>query len=86
VSIYAYQDNALNVKMYIFVHKYEPKNRLMRKLLLLVGLFVATFAYSQTPLTTAVDFTATDFNGNEFTLFEILDGGQYVVIDFFGTG
>jgi len=58
----------------------------MRKILLLAGLFVATLSFSQTPLTTAVDFTATDFNGNEFNLFEILDGGQYVVIDFFGTG
>lgn len=57
----------------------------MKKFLLLVGLFVTTVVYAQTPLTTAVDFTATDFNGNEFNLFEILDGGQYVVIDFFGT-
>lgn len=57
----------------------------MRKILLFIGLFVATLSYTQTPLTTAVDFTATDFNGNEFNLFEILDGGQHVVIDFFGT-
>lgn len=57
----------------------------MRKILLFVGLFVATVCYAQTPLTTAVDFTVTDFNGNEFNLFEILDGGQHVVIDFFGT-
>ena len=57
----------------------------MRKILLFIGLFVATLSYAQTPLTTAVDFTATDFNGNEFNLFEILDGGQYVLIDFFGT-
>ncbi len=57
----------------------------MKKILLFVGLFIATFGYSQTPLNTAVDFTATDFNGNEFNLFEILDGGQHVLIDFFGT-
>ena len=57
----------------------------MKKFLLLVGLFVATLSYAQTPLTTAVDFTGTDFNGNEFNLFEILDAGQYVVVDFFGT-
>lgn len=57
----------------------------MKKILLIVGLFVASFAYSQTNLTTAADFTAADFNGNEFNLFEILDAGQYVVIDFFGT-
>jgi hypothetical protein len=57
----------------------------MKKILLFMSLFVATISYAQTPLTTAVDFTATDFEGNEFNLFEILDGGQYVVIDFFGT-
>nr|NQU91343.1 hypothetical protein [Bacteroidota bacterium] len=55
----------------------------MRKLTLLVALFFATtLAFSQTPLTQAVDFTATDVNGEEFNLFEILDGGQYVCIDF----
>lgn len=57
----------------------------MKRMLLFLGLFVATCSYAQTTLTVAVDFTATDFNGNEFNLFEILDGGQYVVIDFFGT-
>ena len=57
----------------------------MRKILLFLGLFIATFSFAQTPLSTAVDFTANDFEGNEFNLFEILDGGQYVVIDFFGT-
>ncbi len=56
----------------------------MRKLLLsVVFVFSMTFAFSQTPLTTAVDFTATDTEGNEVNLFEILDGGQYVCIDFF---
>lgn len=57
----------------------------MKKTLLFLGLFMASFSYAQTNLTVAVDFTATDFNGNEFNLFEILDAGQYVVIDFFGT-
>ena len=55
----------------------------MRKLTMIVAMFfVTTFTFSQTPLTTAVDFTATDVHGNEFNLFEILDGGQYVCIDF----
>lgn len=40
---------------------------------------------SQTPLTTAVDFTATDVEGHEHNLFQVLDGGQYVLIDFFFT-
>ena len=37
----------------------------------------------QCPLSTAVDFTATDCHGTEVHLFDILDGGQYVLIDFF---
>ncbi len=58
----------------------------MKKFTLIVALFFATlFSFSQTPLTTAVDFTATDIYGEEFTLSEILDGGQYVCIDFFFT-
>ncbi len=56
----------------------------MKKLTLIVAMFFATaFAFSQTPLTQAVDFTGTDIYGEEFNLFEILDGGQYVCIDFF---
>ncbi len=56
----------------------------MKKFTLMAVMFItATFAFSQTPLTTAVDFTATDTQGIERNLFEILDGGQHVVIDFF---
>lgn len=36
-----------------------------------------------TPLNEAVDFTATDCHGEEIHLFEILDRGQAVLIDFF---
>jgi hypothetical protein len=55
----------------------------MKKFILIAVLFIAaTFAFSQTPLTTAVDFTGTDIYGNEVNLFEILDGGQYVCLDF----
>ena len=38
---------------------------------------------AQCPLTVAVDFTATDCHGTEVHLFDILDGGQAVLIDFF---
>ncbi len=56
----------------------------MKKFTILAAMFfAATLAFSQTPLTQAVDFTATDVNGVELNLFEILDGGQYVCIDFF---
>jgi len=58
----------------------------MKRFTLIVALlFTVTFAFSQTPLTEAIDFTATDFNGVEYDLFDILDGGQYVCIDFFYT-
>lgn len=58
----------------------------MRKFTLLAVMLVASiFAFSQTPLTTAVDFTATSTEGEDINLFEILDGGQYVCIDFFFT-
>lgn len=40
---------------------------------------------AQTTLTQAVDFTATDIHGNEIHLFDILDSGQAVLIDFFYT-
>ncbi|MBR6438482.1 MAG: redoxin domain-containing protein [Bacteroidales bacterium] len=40
---------------------------------------------AQCPLSTAVDFTATDCHGTEVHLFDILDGGQYVLMDFFFT-
>lgn len=40
---------------------------------------------AQTDLTQAVDFTATDVHGTEIHLFDILDNGQAVLIDFFYT-
>jgi len=58
----------------------------MKKFIFIVMLlFTTTFIFSQTPLTQAVDFTATDIYGVEHNLFDILDGGQYVCIDFFFT-
>ena len=38
---------------------------------------------AQCPLTQAIDFTATDCHGTEIHLFDILDSGQAVLIDFF---
>lgn len=58
----------------------------MKKLLLcLFALTLGLGMKAQCPLTTAVDFTATDVHGTEVHLFDILDGGQYVLIDFFFT-
>ncbi len=47
--------------------------------------FVANVGFSQTNLTEAVDFTVTTVHGDEINLFDLLDNGQHVVIDFFFT-
>lgn len=58
----------------------------MKKTLLFVFALLLSFGLkAQCPLTTAVDFTATDCHGTNVHLFDILDGGQYVLIDFFFT-
>ncbi|NOX46705.1 MAG: T9SS type A sorting domain-containing protein [Chlorobi bacterium] len=55
----------------------------MKKLLtLFLFLFSFSVQYGQTVLTEAVDFTAYDVDGNEWTLFDILEAGQYVCLDF----
>ena len=58
----------------------------MKKLFtLFLALAIGFGLKAQCPLTQAVDFTATDCHGTEIHLFDILDGGQYVLIDFFFT-
>ena len=58
----------------------------MKKVFTLILALVLGFGLkAQTSLTEAVDFTATDCHGTEIHLFDILDGGQAVLIDFFYT-
>lgn len=66
---------------------YSNQNRLsMKKITILLAAILITLGLkAQTSLTQAVDFTATDCHGTEVNLFDILDGGQYVLIDFFYT-
>ena len=52
---------------------------------LILALAIGFGLKAQCPLTQAVDFTATDCHGTEVHLFDILDGGQAVLIDFFYT-
>ena len=52
---------------------------------LIIAVLFSIGLNARTSLTQAVDFTSTDHDGNEIHLFEILDGGQYVLIDFFFT-
>lgn len=51
--------------------------------LLTCSLFMFGAVKAQTNLTQAVDFTVTDIDGNVHNLFDILNGGQHVCIDFF---
>ena len=58
----------------------------MKKVFTLI--FALAFGFglkAQCPYTEAIDFTATDVHGTEVHLFDILDGGQAVLIDFFFT-
>ena len=56
----------------------------MKKILTLIFLTILSFNIkAQTSLTEAVDFTVTDCYGEQIRLFDILDRGQYVLIDFF---
>lgn len=57
----------------------------MKKLLLALFTFSALTLNAQTSLTTAVDFTAKDIDGNTFNLFDKLDEGKFVLIDFMFT-
>ncbi|TSA50041.1 MAG: T9SS C-terminal target domain-containing protein [Sphingobacteriales bacterium] len=52
---------------------------------LFAALFCSQLTIAQTTLTTAVDFTATDIDGNSFNLFNTLNSGSYVFIDFMFT-
>ena len=54
---------------------------IMKKLLsILIAVMFSLGLNAQTELTEAPDFTATDCLGNEINLYEILEGGQYVLL------
>ena len=56
----------------------------MKKLfVVIIALVLGLSAYSQTNLTTAIDFTVTDVDGNTHHLFDYLNDGKYVVLEFF---
>jgi len=54
----------------------------MKNILLILALIIGFSAQSQTSLTTAVDFTETDLNGNTHNLFSILNQGHWAVLNF----
>jgi len=58
----------------------------MRKLTVISFLLITFISSSaQTQLDTALNFSVKDIHGNTIELFPILDGGNFVVIDFFST-
>lgn len=57
----------------------------MKKLLLAILILAGVQTQAQTSLTTAVDFTVTDIHGNTHTLFDYLNNGKHVIVDFFFT-
>ena len=58
----------------------------MKKLLFaILGFFMVLSVNAQTLLDTALNFTVKDTYGNTLMLYDILDEGKIVVIDFFST-
>lgn len=58
----------------------------MKKLLfVMIGSFIVLSLNAQTLLDTAINFSVKDTYGNTIDLYDILDEGKMVVIDFFST-
>lgn len=58
----------------------------MNKLLtLILSGFLVFQLYSQTPLDTALNFTVKDVSGTDWELFNLLDEGKIVVVEFMST-
>lgn len=57
----------------------------MRGIWMIIVMALGLGLRAQCPLNQAVDFSVTDVHGNEVHLFDILDRGQYALIDFFFT-
>jgi hypothetical protein len=58
----------------------------MKKLLFaIIGSFITLSINAQTLLDTALNFSVKDTYGNTLMLYDILDEGKIVVIDFFST-
>ncbi len=51
---------------------------------LLIGLFLTTLAHAT--VRTAADFSCQDVNGKQYHLYDLLDAGKVVVLDFTNGG
>ena len=56
-----------------------------KRILTITAVLTILLTQAQTNLTTAVDFTVTDIHGNTHNLFNYLDNGKHVIVDFFFT-
>ena len=62
----------------------KPHHAMISRCLFVAGLSTSVASLTaQTSLATAVDFTVTDLDGQQHQLFEYLDAGKHVCIDFF---
>jgi len=60
--------------------------KLILKVLSVVAVLASANAYAQLPANSvATDFTLNDINGNSFQLYDVLDQGKSVIIDFSAT-
>jgi len=78
----------LNNKAPIFKHQLKSKSIIMKKIkyILILCFFYSLTGFSQlTDGSIAPDFTATDINGQEHNLYELLDQGHSVIVEFFAT-
>lgn len=57
--------------------------KLLFVIIFLISVLYSKWTVSQTPLTTAPNFTAIDSRGNYHDLYSYLNNGQYVLLDFF---
>lgn len=68
------------------MYRFNQKSITMKKIFTFIfAIALSLNVFAQCPYTTAFDFQAVDCHGTQVNLFEILDGGQYVLIDFFFT-
>jgi len=59
----------------------------MKNIILITGIsLLLTLSVSNSYPQTAPDFTATDIHGQTWHLYELLDDGKYVLLDFFAYG
>ncbi len=73
--------------MFKFAYNNNLKFKTMKKIYSFMAcLLLAGFMFGQTPLNTAVDFTANDINGVSQNLFTYLNSGKYVCIMFTQNG